>query len=551
MDRSRRAFIKTLGLGVSAAALPAWVTRCRTAGTLPNIVLILADDMGYSDVGCYGGEIRTPNIDRLARGGLRFTDFYNSARCCPSRASLLTGLYPHQAGVGGMMNDAGRDGYRGDLNHGCLTIAQALKPAGYASYAVGKWHVTRFWNGEGPKHNWPLQRGFDRYFGSINGGGNYFSPNGLIRDNEMLERPAGDFYYTDAITDHAVRFIQDHQTQQAGRPFFLYCAYTAPHFPLHARTDDIDAYKGHFDAGWDILRRERYRRMKHMGLIRSNWALSPRDSRVPPWEEADYKDWELRRMEVYAAQVERMDQGIGRIVAELERTHTLDNSLIFFLSDNGGCAERITESWRDWLINGPLKVGQNLPPGAPPVRMFNDPRYMPGGPDTFQSCGIPWANVSNTPFRLYKHFGHHGGVLTPFIVHWPARVEARGEFRHQPGHLIDIMPTCLDAAGVSFPQEHSGHPLLPLEGRSLLPAFDGHPIQRDALFFDHEGNRSVLEGRWKLVALRNRPWELYDLDADKTELHDLAAVEPDHVERMARMWEEWARRARVLPRPGD
>ena len=309
----------------------------------PNILLILNDDMGYSDLGCYGGEIHSPNLDRLANGGLRFTQFYNTARCCPSRASMLTGLHPHQTGVGHMMADDGLEGYRGDLNDRCVTIAEALKPAGYRTYMSGKWHISRHADPDGPKHSWPRQRGFDRYFGIITGAANYWKPNTLTRDNEHIphdELPEG-FFLTDAISDEASTFIRDHAEATSDQPFFTYVAYTSPHWPLHAHEEDIGRYEGRFTAGWDQLREERLQRMREMGILDESWALTDRDPTQPPWEEAEHKAWNQRRMEVYAAQIDRMDQGIGRIITALEETGQLENTLILFLADNGGCAEEL------------------------------------------------------------------------------------------------------------------------------------------------------------------------------------------------------------------
>ncbi len=514
----------------------------------PNIVLIMADDMGYSDIGSYGGEIRTPNIDGLAQNGLRFTDFYNNARCCPTRASLLTGLYPHQTGIGDMLRDWELPGYRGDLNENCVTIAQVLRQAGYSSFASGKWHVTRHMSNDDSKHNWPLQRGFERYFGTITGAGSFFEPMTLTLDNEWIEVP-DDFYYTDGISDHAVRFLREHDRNQTGRPFFLYVSYTAPHWPLHALEDDIARYRGRYDTGWDALRAERYERMVGMGLIDPTWSLTDRDPRVPSWNEAENKPWHARRMEVYAAQIDRMDQGIGRILSLLEQLDLMDNTLIVFLADNGGCAEEITDSWLDYLLHGGEYVASETTLDGSPMQIGNDPSVMPGPRETYQSYGIGWANASNTPFRQYKSRVHQGGVASPLIVHWPARLDARGQLRHQRGHIMDIMATIVDVAGADYPEEYNGHAITPLEGRSLLPAFLNESIEREAIFFEHEHNRAVVAGQWKLVALgKDGPWELYDLEADKTETNDLAVFQPERVEVMSEMWQTWAIRAKVLPR---
>ena len=526
----------------------------------PNIIVVLSDDMGYSDLGCYGSEINTPNLDRLAAHGLRFTQFYNTARCCPTRASLLTGLYPHQAGVGHMVENRGRPGYQGELNTNCVTLAEALRPAGYRAYAVGKWHVARNLKSDGPKHNWPLQRGFERFYGTITGAGNYFDPGTLTRDNTAIspfadpEYPAAEYYYTDAITDHAARFIREHQRDRAGQPFFLYVAYTAAHWPLHAKESDTAKYKGRYDAGYTPIRQARFEKQKQLGLIDPSWKLSPQWG---DWQGVTNRAWEARCMEVYAAMIDCLDQGVGRIVAELEKHGQMDNTLIFFLQDNGGCAEAIGRAGRMTRADKPT-----LPPIAPealrenvrgqPTRRgfpsLHGPDILPGPDDTFISYGKAWANVSDTPFREYKHWVHEGGISTPLIVHWPARIQARGQLRRQPGHLIDIMATCLDVAGARYPAEIAGSRITPLEGRSLLPAFEDKPIARDGLFWEHEGNRAVRDGKWKLVARGPAGrWELYDMDQDRTEMNDLAGREPILVRKLIAKWEAYARRAQVLP----
>jgi len=522
-------------------------TRHARATGRPNIVVIMADDMGYSDIGCYGGEIRTPNLDGLAAGGVRFTHGYNTARCCPTRASLMTGLYPHQAGVGHMMEDCGADGYRGDLNDRCVTIPEVLTSAGYATYMSGKWHVSKqigHWTGDETltsKHNWPRQRGFDRFYGTITGAGSFYDPVTLTHDNTPLPSPPGDFYYTDAISDNAVRFIDEHAHEKDDRPFFLYVAYTAPHWPLHALEKDVARYKGRYDAGWDALREERLERMVAMGVIDPKWKLTARDPRVKPWEEAGHKAWQARRMEVYAAQVDCMDQGIGRIVAALEKTGRLDNTLVVFLADNGGCAEERGRRSKGLHVPRETRDGR-------PVRQGNRPDVMPGPEDTYQSYGVPWANVSNTPFRMYKHWVHEGGISTPIIAHWPARIAARGAFRHQPTHLVDIMATCVDVAGAQYPETCNGQTIQPMEGVGLVPAFDDKPLPERAIYWEHEGNRAIRVGKWKLVAKGiYGPWELYDMEADRSETNDLADQDPGRVEDMADRWRRWAERANVLP----
>ncbi|NLF29584.1 MAG: arylsulfatase [Planctomycetes bacterium] len=524
--------------------------------------------MGFSDIGCYGGEIDTPNLNALAANGLRFTQFYNTARCSPSRASLLTGLHPHQVGVGILTAYDGPDGYEGHLNHNGVTSAEVLRKAGYGTYMSGKWHLTRNDDLYNPDDDtWPCKRGFDHHFGTLCGAGNYFSPRTIQRDGRVIEqevRDDPDFYYTDAISDQAVAYIEGHFAATPDRPFFQYVAYTAPHWPLHAKPQDIAKYRGRFAAGWDALRRERLQRMIAMGLIDPAWKLTDRDPEVPAWENVEHKSWEERRMEVYAAQVDCMDQGIGRILACLRRLGQLDNTLVIFLADNGGCAEELEGEWARQLARrhtNEIASGSTTPNGRP-VQYGNDPDVMPGDESTYQSYGVPWANLSNTPFRLYKHWTHEGGIATPFIVHWPKGLAAKGEWRRQPAQLTDVMATILDVTGAAYPAEHDGHAILPCEGQSLAPVFAGG--DRDVtLFFEHEGNAAVRRGRWKLVKnfpgsptgrrsggrpATPSPWELYDVGADRTEMHDLAGEHPQVVEELAAAWDAWAGRCGVIPR---
>jgi len=506
---NRRQLLQLLG-GAAAAGPACGGTR------QPNVILIMADDMGFSDLGCYGAEISTPNLDRLAAGGVRFTQFYNTARCCPTRAALLTGLYNHQTGVGHMVADRGVPSYQGYLNERCVTIAEALRPAGYRTLMSGKWHV-----GENRPH-WPTDRGFERYYGLISGATNYFrlDEGRQMAINDQPHTPNRDgFYITDAFTDHAVKFIDDCARQP--QPFFLYLAYTAPHWPLHALPAEIAKYRGKYKQGWDALRRERHARQIRMGLVDKRWPLTARDSQAPAWEDVTDKDARDLKMAVYAAQIDRLDQGVGRLLARLEEAGALDNTLIMFLADNGGCAEEVDRGT----------------PGVPP-----------GPADSYLSYGLPWANASNTPFRLYKHWVHEGGIATPFIAHWPAVIRRGGRIVHQPGHIIDVMATCLDAAGAAYPKTYRGHDILPLEGRSLLPIFRGGRRQdHPALFWEHEGNRAARQGRWKLVSRHPGGWELYDLEADRTEMHSLAEQHPERVRELSQQYEQWARRCGVVP----
>jgi len=568
---SRRAFLKSVGLAAGAIAAPRALrgapTKAGASGmSRPNIIIIMSDDMGFSDIGCYGGEIETPNLDALAADGQRFTQFYNTARCCPTRASLLTGLHPHQAGVGHMMRDRGLEGYRGDLNKKCVTIAEVLKPAGYGTYMAGKWHVTRHVRPGASKDNWPCQRGFDRFYGTIHGAGSFYDPNSLTRDNTLISPYADEqykpekFYYTDAISDHAVRFIGDHFGAHQDKPLFMYVAYTAAHWPMHALEKDIAKYRGKYDGGYAPIRKARFERARKMGLIRESWPLS---DQAGDWDAVADKAWEARCMEVYAAMVDCMDRGIGRIVAALKKHGQLDNTLIMFLQDNGACAEGMGRRPRK---NGDAKdePRPDKPPLAPmdPAELQLDmiPKQtrdgwptrqgvgvMPGPDGTYIAYGKSWANVSNTPFREYKHWVHEGGISTPLIVHWPARVRDKGKLRHQPGQLMDIMATCVDVSGATYPTRFAGNDIIPMEGRSLVPAFDDKPIQREGLYWEHENNRAIRRGNWKLVKKAGKPWELYDMQADRTELHDLAGEKPELVAELSAMWDAWAIRAHVLP----
>jgi len=510
-----------------------------------NILLILNDDMGYSDLGCYGGEVDTPHLDSLAANGLRYTQFYNTARCCPSRASLLTGLYPHQADIGHMMGDDGIDGYLGDLNQNTVTLAEALKLGGYKTYMSGKWHVTRHL--DGPKHNWPIQRGFDDFYGIITGAASYYQPRTLTRNNKCIKPEGRDYFLTDAITDEAIQQLKDHKSLYKNTPFFQYVAYTAPHWPLQAHKEDIAKYKGRFDAGWDDLRKQRLERMVNMGIIAENWLLSERDPQVGPWKDEENKKWQSRRMEVYAAQIDRMDHGIGRIIQELKDRGAWENTLIVFLSDNGGCAEELGTNTANWIAHGPEMAGTLKTRDGLDVNFGNNPTIMPGDEDTYASYGIPWANLSNTPFRLYKHWVHEGGIATPLIVHWPAGIKSRGLLRHQPAQLPDIMATFLDIAGLKYPEKYMDRIIKPLEGYSMVPTFSDKTSEREVLYWEHEGNKAVRKGKWKLVCKFPGEWELYNMEADRTELVNLAAENQDVVCNLAGFYNEWAKKCTILP----
>ncbi len=547
------------------------------AAEKPNIILIMSDDMGWSDIGCYGGEIETPNLDALAKGGVRFTQFYNTGRCCPTRASLLTGLYQHQAGVGHMTGNYGLPSYQGELNRECVTIAEALKPAGYRTYMAGKWHVTPY-NGNEIKNpdtsNWPQQRGFDRFYGTIHGAGSLFDPNSLTRgntyitpDNDPEYQPEGTWYYTDAISDNSVRYIKDHAENHSNQPFFHYVAYTSAHWPMHALPEDIAKYDGKYDGGYNPTREARIKKLKAMQLLPDDWEIAPQ---VGDWEKVKLKEWEAACMEVYAAMVDNMDQGIGRIVESLKETGQYENTLILFLQDNGGCAEGFGRGKLVGPLDRPDKP--TLPPMGKdelqtqmvplqsrdgfPLRRGDG--VMPGPPETEVGYGQNWANVSNTPFREYKHWVHEGGVATPLIAHWPKGIEGEGPayrsteqgvLHDAPTHLIDILATAIDLAGAEYPEKFGSHSIKPVEGISLRPAFTGNNLKRDnPIFFEHEGNRAVRDGKWKLVAKSVKgAWELYDMDKDRTEMNNLVDQHPDIATKMIAQYDGWAERAGVVP----
>jgi arylsulfatase len=512
----------------------------------PNILLVLADDMGFSDIGCYGGEIDTPNLDRLARDGVRFSQFYNAGRCSPSRASLLTGLHPHQTGVGVLTkDDAAHGGYPGSLNHACVTIPEVLKRAGYVTCASGKWHLAS--DIAQPNDAWPTRRGFDEFFGTLQGSCSYFQPGSLTRGETNVEAEAtGDFYYTDAITDHACDFIR--RSRVGTNPFFLYVAYTAPHWPLHAREEDIAKYRGRFDEGWDVLRERRIERLHASGVLGKSAALSARDPTQPPWSDVEDKAWQSRRMEVYAAQIDRMDQGIGRIVSTLAACGELDNTLIVFLSDNGACAEPLPLVGDAETFKRSRPYLQRLRPrNGRTLQVGNEPSITPGGDDTFASYGRAWANLSNTPFRFYKRWTHEGGVATPLIVHWPDGDLADGSIVTDPLQLTDIMPTLLEAAGTGYSALDADREVAPCEGRSFLPALRGRPLSDGFLYWEHTGNAAIRCGRWKLVREYPSGWELYDMASDRSETKDVAADHRELVLRLDEAWHEWAKRTGVIP----
>lgn len=527
--------------GPDAATTPGGAPR-------PNVVVVLADDLGYSDISCYGGEIPTPSIDRLAAGGVRFSQFYNTARCSPSRASLLTGLHPHQTGIGVLTHDDGPGGYRGTLNDRCVTIPEALGPAGYRCYMSGKWHLSAHYDGPAPQ--WPRQRGFDRFFGTIAGAASYYHPWTLVRDDEDAEAEAlqDGFYYTDAISDAACGFIDYHCRAEAGRPFFLYVAYTAPHWPLHAPPSAIEPHRGRFDEGWDRLRSQRLERLVEMGMLSAEWPMTERDPEVAPWDSVGEKLWERLRMEVYAGQVQRMDQGIGRITQALTKAGVLEDTIVIFLSDNGGCAEELGANNGVSMASPGRRAARLATRAGAQVAFGNTPAIAPGPESTYSSYGRAWANLSNTPFREYKRWVHEGGIATPFVLHWPSLVPDPGGIRHQAHQLTDLMPTILEAAGATYPSSTDKGATLALEGRSMRPSVLGDPGAPATLFWEHLGNSAARRGPWKLVRKFQGPWELYHMERGRTETKDLSGSEPALVAELAAAYEEWAARCGVIPR---
>lgn len=526
------------------------VISCTKPEAPPNIVLILFDDLGFSDLGCYGGEIKTPNIDRLAANGIRMTRVYNSARCCPSRASLFTGLYPHQAGIGYFANfDKGAPGYKGFLQERSVGIPQVLKSAGYNTYMSGKWHM-----GDNPG---PIQKGFDEFYGFIVPHSiDSWDPEAMFRlpeERPLREYREGEFYATDAITDYALEFLDSGIFRP--EPFFLFLSYNAPHFPLQAPREITELYVPVYERGWDYIRAERFENLMELGIGDPGWELPPRSEVMverrdlgyggkpnPAWESfSEERRRDLaRRMSVYAAMIHRMDENIGRVIERLRRSGELENTLIFLLSDNGACAEFNPlgfdiQSSRDNILNR----GERL-----------DSLGLPG---TYISYGSGWAMVSNTPLNLYKHYIHEGGISTPFIMHWPAGIGVSGTIDKRPAHIMDVMATCMEVSGATYPETNNGTPVLPLEGRSLLPVMRGENTWIRTLGFEHELNRGYLKGEWKIVSedYRGGEWELYNMENDRLEQHNLADQYPEKVEELSAEYLTWAERVLVLPYFGE
>ena len=511
---------------------------CLNAADKPNILYILADDLGFSDLGCFGGEIETPVLDSLAEGGVRLTQFYNTGRCCPSRAAILTGQYPHRVGLGHMTtNDLGRPGYRGVVSSKAQTIAQVLKPAGYRSFIAGKWHLGT------PD---PTGNGFEEFYGTLVSAKRFFDSDHLVRfpeGRQARQYPEGEFYATDAVTDHALDFLKLAR-ETPDQPWFLYLAYHAPHFPLHAPRQDIDKYANRYHGGWDQLRNERLKRMKEMGIVAADTRLTPRSTwqnygetktgTNPAWVDLpEVRRLDLaRRMAIFAAMVDRMDAQLGRVIEDLKAAGEFGNTLIVFTSDNGACFE-----WDPF--------GFDIKSSNENILHIGDMLDEMGTPGTFHSVGSGWANAGNTPWRMYKHFVHEGGIASPGIVHWPdgLRVKA-GAIIHDPSHIIDLLPTAIAVSGA----EYTG--TLSLPGFDLINQLNNGGAER-TLFFEHQGHRAVREGNWKLVAFDDKPWELYDFSVDRAELNDLSKTHPEKVKIMEAAWDKWGEENNVTPLPDD
>lgn len=515
-----------------------------SAPSKPNVILILVDDMGFADLGIMGSEIRTPNIDKLAREGLLLSSMYNCARCCPTRAALLTGLYPHNAGIGHMGANLGTQSYQGYLRNDAATIAELMRGNGYRTLMSGKWHVggdfwarlVDTWRLGDVDRPTPRQRGFDKFYGIVDGVTHFFSPHYVMDDDSRADVSPTDFYFTDAITDKAIGMIEDSVADN--KPFFLYLAHAAPHWPLHAHEDDIAKYDGTYQAGWDKLRNNRHEEMLSRNVLQHKWNLSPRDQSASAWTDTKNQDWESSRMAVYAAMVDRMDQSIGRVITTLKKLSIDDNTLILFLSDNGGCAEFMAE-------DGWAKFMPDVHNDGRKIEMGNRPALRPGGALTYMSYDLPWANVSNAPFRLFKHWVHEGGISTPLIMHWPDRIK-KPNIIHTPTHVIDILPTILAATGLSYPTEFGGAPIQKPDGESLMPLIEGKDWSRERpLHFEHEGNCAIRHGNFKMVRKFNEPWELYDMEKDRTELNNLMGRNDPLSSRLLKEYENWARLAGV------
>ena len=530
----------------------------------PNIIVVLVDDMGYSDIGCYGGEVRTPNIDGLAAEGLRFSQFYNAGRSCPTRASLLTGVYPHQAGIGRMTFDQNLPGYKGTLGDNVVTIAEVLQQAGYNTGMIGKWHVAetplredqREWLAHqvsypdfADKKNYPVNRGFNDFYGIIYGVANFFDPFSLVNGDEPVDSVPKDYYITQALSDSAVSYVNRYARDE--KPFFLYIAHTAPHWPLHALPEDIAKYKNTFTKGWDAIRKERYERMKELGIFgkSDNFLSAPPHHR--DWEKDSTQIWDAMAMAVHAAMIDRVDQGIGQLVAALKENGRYENTLILFLSDNGASNERCEN-----FLPGENDRPDMTRDGRPIIYPKHKTEALPGPETTFAAIGGEWANAANTPFRFWKARMYEGGICTPMIAHWPAGIKKNvSGITPQLGHVIDIMATCIDMANADYPQTYRSRTIIPLEGKSLVPIFKtGEREGHEYIGFEHFNEKAYRSNDgWKIVKAaagkEDTAWELYDLTNDRTEMHNVAEKYPDKLKKMITLYDNWAARCLVVPTP--
>ncbi|MDY5639203.1 MAG: arylsulfatase [Parabacteroides sp.] len=526
----------------------------------PNILVILADDLGYSDLGCYGSEIQTPNLDRLAQTGIRFSHFYNAGRSCPSRASLLTGLYPHQAGIGRMTFDDHLPGYRGTMTHNGVTIPEVLKESGYQTGMIGKWHVAetplredqRIWLAHqvehdefAPKENYPTYRGFEDFYGTIYGVVDYYDPFSLVHGEEPIREVPKDYYSTIALTDSAVSYINRYA--QSEKPFFMYLSYHSPHWPLHAPEKYVQKYADTYKVGWEKIRDARYERMKALGIFQDQSDFLSNRQSTKEWVENTDSVWDARAMAVHAAMIDCMDEGIGRVIKALEETGQLDNTLILFMSDNG-CSPEICQNYPPGENDRPDMLRDGTPMIYPRQK-----EALPGPETTYASLGPEWANVANMPFRFWKAKMYEGGICTPMIAHWPKGIQVQsGSVVDAPCHVIDVMATCLDLSGATYPTTYQGNDISPYEGISMSPIFQtgrrkGHAV----IGFEHFNEKALVsEDGWKIVQPGNQAdWELYDLNHDRTEMHNVADKYPDRLQSMITQYEAWANRTMVYPSP--
>ncbi len=556
-ERTYPGFAGTVGR-TFAGSVGAWPERPTARDGAPNIVIVLADDLGYSDLGCYGSEIETPHLDALAARGLRGTNFHVTPMCSPTRAALLTGVEPHRAGLGTVAHvDPGFPGYASELAPDVMTMAEILRDeAGYATMMVGKWHLAKDSDcAEGPRHSWPCQRGFDRYYGVIDAFTNLHQPHRLVEDNHQvdIDQYPDDYYFTDDITDHAISMVRSQKTANPSRPFLLYMAHGAVHAPLHARPEDIAKYRGRYDAGWDALRAERFARQQELGVVAPGVELAPRnterDHDVTPWDDlsADEQRLFARHMEVYAGMVDRIDQNIGRFVDALDDLGELDNTIFVFTSDNGASREGEVAGTTAYYVH--LLQGDDIEADLARIDEI-------GGPTTTPHYPRGWSMASNTPFRLYKINTHQGGHSVPFIVSWPDGLGAAGEYRRQYQHVTDLLPTFLEIVGVDRPAARYGVPLVDVQGASFTSVL----ADADAPSTHHEhvvemnGHRGYYRDGWHAVTLHHgmtsfvdEQWELYHLDEDPTELHDLAASNPEKLQELTDAWETAAWENHIYP----